>query len=281
MFSDIAEVMAEAKCSYIGSATLTENIDNLSTPANMIPILAEARDPVMRETLRDLGCAQAFRRDLYRKGASPMTAPEQQGMLEELTLAGLGVAMPEGGPTFATSIGSVTGRPDVYQPLLEMLQTDPVRLGQARASAPFSGHPLIELVQAFTLLVTGGYAHPMLPDGGTEAGRAASRRLNREIARANANAVFLPRLAAPTIGSSIGPDVLEALLLGELLDGKPADVASLATDLMTLLARSGRSVQRDGQAVNDPAEAIKIISDATRTMLERRLPLFRRLGMVG
>src|SRR6185312_11204182 len=68
MFAEIAGEMAEAKCSYIGSATLAENIDNISVPPGVLPILAETRDQVLRETLRDIGCAQTFRRDLFRKG---------------------------------------------------------------------------------------------------------------------------------------------------------------------------------------------------------------------
>ena len=82
MFTDIAGEMAEAKCRYIGSATLAENIDTVGVPPGLVPILAEIRDPLMRETLRDIGCAQAFRRDVYRKGIAPMPLPEQQAMLE-------------------------------------------------------------------------------------------------------------------------------------------------------------------------------------------------------
>ena len=62
-------------------------------------------------------------------------------------------------------------------------------------------------MQAFTLLVSGGYAHPMMPDGGSAAGREASARFNQAIARANADASDLPRLVAPAIGSAIGVDV--------------------------------------------------------------------------
>ena len=72
MFADVAGEMLEAKCRYIGSATLPENIDAVSVSANVAPLLAETRDPVLRETLRDIGCAQSFRRDLYRKGGVPM-----------------------------------------------------------------------------------------------------------------------------------------------------------------------------------------------------------------
>jgi Predicted methyltransferase regulatory domain len=280
MFADIAGEMAEAKCRYIGSATLAENIDTVAVPAGVAPILAETRDPILRETLRDIGCNQAFRRDIYRKGMAPMPVAEQQASLDAMTLIGLGQPIPEGGASFATPIGNVTGRPEIYQPLLDMLGAGPISIRHVREAPAFAGRPLVELMQAFTLLVSGNYAHPLLPDGGTAAGREASRRLNQAIARSNANAGDLPRLAAPAIGSSIGADVLETLLVGELLAGRPADVEPLGTDILAMLARGGRNVQRDGETVTDPAEAAAIVSDAIRIVLERRLPVLRALGVV-
>jgi SAM-dependent methyltransferase len=281
MFADIAGEMLEAKCRFIGSATLAENIDTVAVPPNMAPILGETRDPNLRETLRDIGCAQAFRRDVYRKGISPMPAAEQQMLVEGITLAGTGLAVPEGGATFATPIGSVTGRPEIYQPLLSMLDSGPLSVRHARATPTFAERPLVELMQAFTLLVAGGYGHPMLPDGGTVAGHDAGRRLNLTIARANASAADLPRLAAPAIGSAIGMDILETLLVGELLAGKPADVGALAAELVGTLARSGRSVQREGKPVTDQAETLRIVTEAVVAMLERRVPVLRRLGVLG
>ncbi len=280
MFADIASDMLEAKCRYIGSATLAENIDSVSVPSNVSPILAETRDPYLRETLRDLGCAQTFRRDLYRKGTASMPAAEQQALLEDTRLAAMGVVMPETGVTFATPMGSVTGRPEVYQPLLSMLDAGTLSVRQAREAAAFADRPLVELMQAFTLLIAGGYAHPMLPDGGSAAGHDAARRLNVAIARANARAADLPRLAAPAIGSAIGVDLLETLVVGELLAGKPADVGTLTAELVGVLGRSGRSVQRDGKPVTDAGETTRIVTEAVAGTLERRVPLLRRLGVL-
>jgi hypothetical protein len=161
-----------------------------------------------------------------------------------------------------------------------MLEEGPISVRQVRQSPTFADRPLVELMQAFTLLVAGGYAHPMLPDGGTPAGREACRRLNLAIAGANASAAELPRLAAPAIGSAVGGDVLETLLVGELLAGKPADVAALSNELVGVLARSGRSVQREGKPVTDQAETAKVVTEAVVTLLEKRVPVLRRLGVL-
>ena len=280
MFADIAEEMAEAKCRFIGSATLAENIDSVAVPPGVAPLLAETRDTIMRETLRDIGCAQGFRRDLYRKGVAPMPAAEQQEMVEALSLVGLGQVVPEAGASFATPIGNVTGRPEVYGPMIEMLATGPISIGRLREAPQFAGRPAAELVQALTLLVAGGYAHPMLPAGGTASGRKAASRLNQAIAQANTTGGDLPRLAAPAIGSAVGTDVLETLVVGALLAGQKADAASLLANALAVLAKSGRSVQREGKPVTDAAEARQIVSDAIAGILERRLPVLRGLGVL-
>jgi hypothetical protein len=188
--------------------------------------------------------------------------------------------LPEGGMTFTTPIGTVTGLPEVYQPLVAMIDAGQVSLRDAKASPAFANRAMVELVQAVTLLMSGNHAHPMLPDGGSPAARDACRRLNQAIARYNASGTDLTQLVAPAIGSSIGADVLETLLVGELLAGRTAEVDPLTTEILAVLARGGRSVQRDGAPVADPVEARRIVTDAVGNVLEKRQPLLRRLGIL-
>ena len=280
MFAEVATEMAEAKCRHIGSATFADNIDNASVPANLVPILAEQRDPLVRETLRDLGGAQSFRRDLYRKGAAPLPRPAQQALLDALVLAGLGQEMPEAGPSFPTAWGSITGRPEFHRPLFAMLAAGPLSFQQARESPAFADKPIVDLIHAFALLVASSYAHPMLPGGGGHDGADAARRLNETVADANRKGADLSHLVAPAIGSALDSHLMEIFLVGELMAGRPADAAALTTDLLTILGRSGRSMQEDGQAVTDPTEASRIARGVVDRILHVRLPLFRRLGIL-
>ncbi|MGE0419319.1 MAG: methyltransferase regulatory domain-containing protein, partial [Acetobacteraceae bacterium] len=91
MFAEVAQAMQDVKCSYIGSATLSENIDAVSVPTQMVQILSETRDQRLRETLRDFGSNQGFRRDIYRRGVSAMPPAEHQGMLLDLVIAWTGL----------------------------------------------------------------------------------------------------------------------------------------------------------------------------------------------
>ncbi len=279
MFADVAEAMAETKCSFIGSATLTENIDALAVPPNMLPLLSEATDRTLHQTLRDFGSAQAFRRDLYRRGLSPMPASEQQEMLEELTIAPLGQTVPD--PiTFSTTIGIVTGIAEIYRPLFEMLVQGPVSLRQVREAAPYANRSLMDLLQAITLMTAGGYAHPVLRGGGSAAAHQGAKRLNQAIAAANAHGAELPRLVAPLIGSALQVDLLETLMVGDLLMGRPTDMDSLTTSVLTGLERSGRAMQREGTPVTDPDEKRAMAAEVVQRFLERRAPVLRILGVL-
>jgi hypothetical protein len=279
MFADVFAEMAEAKCGYIGSATLTDNIDSIAVPAGMAPLLSEAADPVLRETLRDFGAAQAFRRDLFRRGHSPMPASEQQALVDELSVTTLGQVVPDP-VTFATPMGTVTGRTEIYRPLFDMLAEGPLRVRRVREAAPFAGRPLVELLQAVTLMIAGNYAHPMLPGGGSTASRQSTRGLNRAIAAANGHGAELARLAAPAIGSAVQVDLLETLLVGDLLAGLPADLDGLTSSVLAGLSRSGRSMQREGKPVTDTTETRTMATEMVQRFLERRVPLFKELGVL-
>jgi len=276
--ASVMDAMAAVKCQYLGSATLTENVDAVSQPPGMLPVIAEATDPRLRETLRDFGAAQPFRRDVYRRGMVPLPPTEHAALLDALRFVPI-AALPEGDVSLTTAIGTFTGRPEVYRPLLALLASGPLTLAEARQAAAFATRPVGDVLQAFMLLTGGGFIHPMLPD--PAAGQGATRALNRAIARANADGMDMPRLAAPAIGSVIPADTLETLVVARLLDGAAADAAALAAHVLDVLRRSGRSLQRAGSAVDDPGEAKRLVGELVGNTLGPRLELLRLLGVVG
>ncbi len=118
----------------------------------------------------------------------------------------------------------------------------------------------------------------MLPD--PAAGRATARALNRAIARASADGLDMPRLAAPAIGSVIVADALETAVIGRLLEGAAADETPLTEHVLEVLRRAGRALRWDGEVVEDPAEARRRAAELVRTTLGPRAMLFRALGVL-
>jgi SAM-dependent methyltransferase len=280
MFADVAEAMAETKTSYIGSATLMENLDSISVPEAILPALGVTHDIATRETIRDLASAKSFRRDLWRKGGETLPTQEHIILIDALTLVWTGKVM-EGEITFPGPAGTVTGQPEFYRPLVETIRGGPITIGQLRALPELQGRQVGEFVQAAILLMGGGFAHPAWPHGSEDPARASAARLNAAIVDRVRLGIDLHRLAAPLLGSSVAVDVIEALVIGRLRDGGGArDPEGLIDAVLSDVVRSGRSLLRDGKPLGDSSEARVLVGETVRGVLARRYQLLRAMGVV-
>jgi SAM-dependent methyltransferase len=280
MFAEVAGEMADAKCAFIGSASITDNMPSTSVPAGMFPLLTEARDIVLRETLRDFGSGQGFRRDLFRRGTGQLSGPEHLAMLDAITLVSLGKPI-EAEITFASTVGTITGKDEIYRPLIEFVAQGPATIAEIRALPIFAAMPVAEPINAVALIVAGGYAHPALPN---PAGAAPSRRLNRALARANEIGGEATQLVSPVLGSSISSNLIETLILGALDEaqaggqGAPDDAALIA-HVRQLLSRTGRNLQHNHATITDPVEIDRTIAQTVDAARQRIAGILTELGV--
>jgi SAM-dependent methyltransferase len=273
---DVATALARAKCEFLGSAVITDNIIEAVVPAPLVETVKALGDPLLQEMVGDLASARPFRRDIYRRGAGRLTVAETQDRLDRLSIAGLGQPSDPGHASdFASA--QIAGRPELYAPLLERLAEGPLPLRAAMAMPCLRAASMVDVLQAFALLVSGGRAHPVLE---APAGSGAARRLNVALAGLNALGVERPLLAAPVIGSAIDADAVEVMAVGELLAGAAPDPVALTDRVGAALARAGRAVQHDGVMIADPAEARRRLAETIGGMLSGRVPVFRRLGIL-
>ena len=232
MFADVAGEMLEAKCRYIGSATLAENIDTVSVPANVAPMLAETRDPYLRETLRDFGCAQGVPPRSVSQGHGADAGGRAAGAAGRLTLVGTGHADARGGDHVrhadrhgdraAGGVPAAAGHAG-----RRAAQRSPgAQSADVRRPATGGTDAGIHVADRRRLCPPDAAGRRHLQRGTRRRGGSTWRSRGPTRTRAD-----LPRLAAPAIGSAIGADILETLLVGELLAGKPADVGALATEI--------------------------------------------------
>lgn len=287
MFAEVAEAMEETRTTYIGSATTIENVDAAALPEGIVPLLATIGDAGIRETVRDLGSAKNFRRDLWRKGAEHLAGQEHLAMVDAVTLVWTGRATEEE-ITFAGPIGTVTGQAEFYRPLLNAIREAPTTIGQLRTLPAVRDRAPGEFIQAALLLMGGGYAHPAWPSDGARdasygvspASRDSAARLNTAIVNRLRAGIDLHRIAAPLIGSSVAADIMEGLVIGQLLDGTSRDPEALIDGVLNDVTRSGRSLLRDGQPLRDPSDSRALVGETVRNVLARRLPLLRGMGVV-
>ena len=280
MFQTVASAMAAIKCGHIGSASLQDNLENLTIPAPMRAMFAQTRDPRLRETMRDIGGAIGFRRDLYQRGPRRMNPVEHERQLNALTLAGTFRPLPET-LIASTSLGQLEIKEPRYRALLDLLAQRPMTIGEIRHLEIFSGHDGPELFQTLVLLLASGFVAPLLPGTPDDAARSATARLNRVHATLFELGHDLPLVAYPALGAAWTTNPLEIMALDALLDGHAAEEHALAETVMARMRRAGRTLNQNDQPVTDPAVLRGNVTNAIQEMLRKRLPMMRRLGALG
>lgn len=275
--ADVAEMFGRAKLGYVGSATLTENMDALCVPEGARARVSAEADPIFKETLRDIAGNKQFRRDLYARGAAPTTAAEQNALLAAMRFA-LVVPRAKVTFTFQSPLGELNGNAELYGALADRLAEGAASFSEIAALPAFGPGGAGAALQAVSLLVHSGQALPLPAVEATDPGPA--QRLNRVIAGKMLQGRTYNFLAAPLAGSGIQATHGDLLMLSAVLAGEAGGPEALTAHVMASMRRLGVNWLKDGQAVTVPAETEALVGAEAAVFLAEKLPLWRHLGVV-
>jgi SAM-dependent methyltransferase len=196
--ADLHRQVSRAGLTYLASADPFENLESLSVPGAIQPVLAGIRIPSVRELVKDLARHQHQRRDLFQKQPVALSAEAHLAALGALRLARLPQAPGSGAVEFRTPIGAINGPSELFSPLLERLAQGPARVDALSQLPVYSGKPAL-LMQSLQMLMWQGYAHPLRQDAHDSAAtaQALQRWLDRQdlridVVNACATAVHRP-----------------------------------------------------------------------------------------
>jgi SAM-dependent methyltransferase len=272
--ADVARELGGAKLTFAASASAAEDILHLAAPTALQARVRDAQDGTWRQTLLDYSASRRFRRDIFVRGRNAVGHAEREALLGEMRFA---LLMPPAaiGLEFAIPIGRMQGDPALYRPLIEALADQPRSF---RDLTRLTGVPDAKVLQALTLLVSHGQAHP-LPDGEVADRNQAAVRFNRALASGVVIEDGPYYVAAGQAGTAVRVTLSELLALG-LASQKPADVKAAAARGWEIMSRTGVRLQRDGQALADQAANEAELMRRIEVFNREKLPLFRRLGVI-
>jgi SAM-dependent methyltransferase len=271
-FTDVAAELAEAKLTYVGSAHLVDHVDRVNFTEAQQSFLAQITDRALGETTRDMIIGRQFRRDIFVKGVTSVRPlPARERWLD--TRFGLTTPASEIDLTFDTALGTIQLRPDMYKPVIEVLDQGPMTVRELVASPPAAKLEWSGLLDAIKVLVGRGDLQPALP-AENEAERAASTRdFNAAVTALAKDSEDLGYLASPVTGGGVRVDRLTQLYLQAKRDGGDP-VATLAA----IAERSGGIVDKNDNKLS-PEEARAALVRRATLMEQRTLPLLARLGI--
>lgn len=276
-FADVAEMFGRAKLTYLTSATLAENMDNVAVPERMKARIAGESDPVFKETLRDFAANKQFRRDLFSRGSLPLTAAESFSLIDAVRFS---LAVPRSRVTFKFPgpLGEITGNAPVYGAVADLLADHICTFGEIASLPVFAQSGRGGALEAIALFVHSGQALPIIQDH--EPDLAAGRRLNSVLIAKMLRGRTYNFLAAPAAASGIQATHGELLMYSAILAGHGSDPSAIRSHVVTAMQRVGVHWAKDGKALTDPAERDAAIEDEAVIFLAEKLPIWQRLGIL-
>jgi hypothetical protein len=276
-FSEMVARLAEAKLAYVCSATLTENLDAYAVPQGLAPVVTATDDPVMRETVRDYVTNKRFRRDVFARGSAAITSVEHRRTLSELKFA-LVVPRKTLSFKFLVPVGEVTGIPQMYEPVADLLADKIASFDELLALPCFGSAKVGNLLDCLTLLVGSGQVVAITPNAAVDSEPA--KRFNRMVVDFVRSGRSYRNLAAPVAGTGIAVSDLGLLVLGAILDGRGEDAASAAKHALGVLKSTGKLPMKAGKLLDDETEGLSFLEESFQPILTDIVPIWRRLGVL-
>jgi hypothetical protein len=275
-FGEVAARFAEAKLSFLCSATIPDNINQYTFTKDLLPLANATDDAIMRELVRDFSVNTRFRRDIFARGTAALTAPEHRRLLDDLRFA---LAVPRNRVSFqfGVSIGQVAGLEQFYGPIADLLAQKVASFGELLA-LPVFGQPNIRvLLDCLALLV---HSTQVLPITMPPADAQAAQRFNRMVVDNARLGRFYSALATPVARTGIGISDIGLLALAALFDGVADEPAAAAKASLALLEKLGRWPMKEGKIIENTNEALGFLEASLQPILTENVPIWRRLGMI-
>ncbi len=273
-FADVAEELAAAKLTYLGSAYLIDHIDRINFTEEQQAFLAEIQDPLLAETTRDMIVGRQFRRDVFAKGFIPLPPTEIRERWLNMCLV-LTVPAEEVDLRVDSPLGKLQLRPDVYAPMLELLADRPMTVRELIERMPEPRPTWVSLADAIKVLIGRGQVYTALPgDGQAERAISTNGFNNAVLARANSSRGF-GYLASPVTGGGVRVDHFAQLYLCAIRQGA-ADPAGLIKEIAM---KNGHSIDMNDRRVGPEQIAVAVDEEIGKIKI-RTLPLLKRLGVM-
>jgi SAM-dependent methyltransferase len=276
---DVARDLAAAKLDFVGSADLPLAYPALYMSAEKQEILNTIPDGGLRETVKDYFLNTGFRKDVFVRGARKMSPARQAEWLGQV---GLTLLMPRDQVTLAVKLvfGEVTGRADIYVPVLDALAKHQHTLAELSVLPALAGQTLSNLAQIAAILTASGQT-ALYFSGAAKEPTGPAHKMNRALADCARYGDDYQALASPLLGNGISANFIERLIyLCIAQNPRKIDIAAIARQIWPVIANQGRRMTKEGKALETEEENLAELTEQIKTITAVKLPIWQQLKMI-
>ena len=282
-FSEVASMFGTAEMSFVGSLPIHTNFWDLCVRPEFQDLFRTTSNRLVTESHKDFCANTAFRWDIYSKQPQVIENTEARvDLIDGLFFRAIrdDLKLPH-----QVNLGVVTStvQGNLYETVLSILAQEALSLPQILSHHRLFGNKPADVIRAIDAGVAMGLfevsANPVPSTKGTvQSPPFVPLPFNQSVLKndlLSGRPVSLASVATGT-GHSLGD--FDAAILHELNE---AGEAGLADRVITRLADSKRSLQKDGKPVTDKATRQEMVEQACAKFIKTSLPQLSRLGIVG
>ena len=278
-FTDVVDALAPAKLDYACTAAPLDLLDAIHLSAEGQAFLAGIEHPLLREQARDYFVNQQFRKDLYVRGATRLSAAEQRQRLQDTRFVLLQPAANVPGKVTGT-LGEATLQETVYPRVIAALaerQYAPKHLRELASALPAIG--LAQVQQALVVLVGMGVVAPCQSEAAAKQVHKRCVALNQYLCTRAQFGNEIQTLASPVTGGGVVVNRFQQLFLLARASGKKHSAEWAQSAWQTLQAQ-GQKLLQDGKAIERDEDNLAELTRQAAEFAEQHLPVLKALQIV-
>ena len=278
-FTEVAEMLKDAKLDYACSANLLDSLDDLESmnmPEEALAFLDSISHPLLREEMRDYYINRQFRKDLYVKGGRKLT--RQQAIDSILATKFVIVGSEPQKLEFTGYYRKINFKPEMTNLIYGWLKANNSKPRSFTAFA--EKHPGIKpllLCKLLIIMTELNIIEPCQPEETALAVAPVTRRLNSYICQRALHKEEISALASPVTGYAFSLNRISQMFLHFLWEGKKESV--LPNEVWNVLQSQKQRLVKDEKTLETDEENLAELKQMAKDFMEKKLPALKALGI--
>lgn len=273
--ADVVREVEEAKLNYVGTATVIDTLDAFNVTPAQTALLAKIADPVARETARDYATCQQFRRDLFVKGALPLSRNEAEAQLGRTRFA-LTRSRAEIELNIMGALGAKALSKAITDPIVDALAQGPKTADELMQDPRIAANGRGPLMPTLTALIGSSQVMAALPAQGDEERRLRTDAFNAAVLQRARVSGDLTYLASP-LGGGFGLERIVLLFALAHVETHPDPAAFV----WAIVKPQGQRMIRDGVLLETDEDNIAELRTRGEQFKSRLLPMLQGLKILS
>ena len=272
-FSSVHDLLKPAELTYVGSSDYLDNIDIAHLNKAQLELLKGVADPAMRETNRDFLLNNSFRRDVWIKGPTQLSAEERSRIICEQRIIKVKTSS-QPPQHISTQLGKVPLKQTIYKPVLDALATFEIKtIGEVENDCKHHKISLAQLVQAILVLNSTEWVVPVDDDSSIKNSISKSENFNAYLLNEAVSNQEYEILSSPVIGGAIQIGRMGLFYIHALKQGNKTP-RQCAKFIFNTIEEQGQTLKLKDQPLDKSADALKALTlDAKRFFNQQQVLL--------